>query len=333
MIDFTRCLIWGEGHRASQLHDSTGYFPSMQSDRAGGAYKMRSDTRHLIEGRGDPWKARLTTWLINQRERGVEVPMITGEIVDLIDRQRPLPVYERAERLLRFIAKQVARSGKGTVGTRVKVEASSPIVPAAYAWSESIEWDEIAYFMRYLESKGWYDRLEDPTPLREAIRFTGSVTVEGHSRIEEQETNVDSSQAFVATWFDDSMDEVYKKGIAPAIEAAGYEPYWIKEDRRNDERIDDKIIAEIKRSRFLVADLTHGKCGGVRGSVYYEAGFAQGFSIPVIFTCREDLEDKLAFDTRQYPHILWSETGELCEALKDTIEARVGRGPGKGQSN
>ena len=30
-------------------------------------------------------------------------------------------------------------------------------------------------------------------------------------------------QGFVAMWFDESMDEVYERGIKPAIEAAGYE--------------------------------------------------------------------------------------------------------------
>ena len=36
-------------------------------------------------------------------------------------------------------------------------------------------------------------------------------------------------------------------------------------------KIDDEIIAEIRRARFVVADFTHGDTGG-RGSVYYEAG-------------------------------------------------------------
>ena len=53
--------------------------------------------------------------------------------------------------------------------------------------------------------------------------------------------------------------------------------------------IDDEIIAEIRRSWFVVADFT---CGTVphegkevaipRGGVYYEAGFAQGLNVPLI---------------------------------------------------
>ena len=94
-------------------------------------------------------------------------------------------------------------------------------------------------------------------------------------------------------WFDKSMDGLYERGIAPAIEATGYNPLRI--DRKDFlGKIDDEIIAEIRHSRFVVADFSHGK-DGVRGSVYYEAGFAHGLGIPVIYLCRKGSD--LAFDT------------------------------------
>ena len=86
------------------------------------------------------------------------------------------------------------------------------------------------------------------------------VTVSGHVRIAEAETNVDSSQAFVAMWFDDSMERVYDEGIAPAIKDCGFKPKRIDRDPAVD-KIDDAIISQIKKSRFLVADFTHGKKG------------------------------------------------------------------------
>ena len=36
-----------------------------------------------------------------------------------------------------------------------------------------------------------------------------------------------------------------------------------------------------------------------------------GLGLRVIYTCHKDKLDKLAFDTRQYNHILW-ETPETC---------------------
>lgn len=47
--------------------------------------------------------------------------------------------------------------------------------------------------------------------------------------------------------------------------------------------INDEIIAQIRRSRFMVCDLT-----GYRGGVYFEAGFAYGLGLDVIYTCRDD---------------------------------------------
>ena len=89
-------------------------------------------------------------------------------------------------------------------------------------------------------------------------------------------------------------------------------------------KIDDEIIAEIRRSRFLVADFTQGQ-DGARGGVYFEAGFAFGLGIPVIYTCRKDMIEKLAFDTRQYNHIFWECNEDLRRSLGNRIAATIGR--------
>ena len=126
-------------------------------------------------------------------------------------------------------------------------------------------------------------------------------------------------------WFDDSMNDVLKNGIEPAIEDAGYKPVRI--DRKEHiNKIEDEIIAELRRSRFVVADFTHGD-DGARGGVYYEAGFAHGLDLPVIFTCREDAVDTLHFDTEHYNHIVWITPEELREKLKNRILAVIGEGP------
>jgi len=126
-------------------------------------------------------------------------------------------------------------------------------------------------------------------------------------------------------WFDESMKAAYEEGIEPAILEAGYEPLRI--DRKEHiNRIDDEIIAGIRRSRFLVADFTQGE-PGARGGVYYEAGFAHGLNIPVIFTCRSDVIAKVHFDTRQYNHIAWESPADLQQRLTQRISATIGDGP------
>ena len=77
-------------------------------------------------------------------------------------------------------------------------------------------------------------------------------------------------------WFDPTMREIYDQAIQPAITDAGYESLRI--DRHEHvNRIDDEIIGQIKRSRFMVADFT-----GQRHGVYFEAGLMLGLDRPVI---------------------------------------------------
>ena len=152
------------------------------------------------------------------------------------------------------------------------------------------------------------------------------LTVAGYERLAALAASyTPSTQAFVAMWFDPSTQDAWEDGIRPGIAAAGYIPLRI-DQKEHANKICDEIIAEIRKSRFVVADFTHGK-GGARGGVYYEAGFAHGLDIPVIFTCRSDAFDELHFDTRQYNHIGWETPQELCERLTKRICAVVGEGP------
>ena len=144
------------------------------------------------------------------------------------------------------------------------------------------------------------------------------VTANGWSRIDElQTTNSDSNQAFVAMWFAPEMQEYYTSGIHPAIEGTGFKPLRIDRKEHNN-KICDEIIFEIKRSRFLVADFT-----GERGGVYFEAGYAHGLGIPVIWIVHESEIDKVHFDTRQYNHITYNSSEDLKEKLMNRVKATI----------
>ena len=218
----------------------------------------------------------------------------------------------------------------------------------ALAWSESINIEELGHITNYLAERGLIQK-------GETIRnsqgyelwhtdglYSCVVEVAGYSLIEQSATNPDSSQCFVAMWFDDSMNEVYRNGIEPAIRAAGFSPFRIDQEDFVG-KIDDRIIAEIRRSRFVVADFTHKKADirdgvcheteeghrrlGARGGVYYEAGFAEGIGLDVIPTCRSDMIEDVHFDTRQLNHIVWSDVDELRERLENRILRVIGEGP------
>lgn len=124
-------------------------------------------------------------------------------------------------------------------------------------------------------------------------------------------------RCFVAMWFDASLDETYSSGFVRAIEACGFKPYRVKEDPTN-KAITDRILSEIRRAHFVVADFT-----GQRQSVYYEAGFAHGLGREVIGCCKEGHTKDLAFDTRHLGHIVWKDAGDLQTKLADSIRANI----------
>jgi hypothetical protein len=124
--------------------------------------------------------------------------------------------------------------------------------------------------------------------------------------------------AFVAMSFDTSLNDAYDLGIRPAIEACGFTALRVDRAQYND-KIDDRIVADLRRSRFVVADVTMHRQG-----VYFEAGFGLGRGLDVIYTCRADDIGNAHFDTRQYNHIVWSTVEQLRERLRDRIEATVG---------
>ena len=104
----------------------------------------------------------------------------------------------------------------------------------------------------------------------------------------------------------------------PALLACGYTPLRVDSVQHNG-KIDDRIIAEIRKSGPLVADFT-----GHRGGVYFEAGFGLGLRHPGDFEmCRDDDIGHAHFDTRQYNHITWTTPADLEEKLRARIEATL----------
>jgi len=128
-------------------------------------------------------------------------------------------------------------------------------------------------------------------------------------------------KAFVAMWFHGDLKSVYQEGIEPAIEKTGYSPIRLDLEEYSSSII-DRILSEIKESRFIVADFT-----GHRNGVYFEAGFAKGLGLDVIWTCRKDQMDHLHFDLKGFNVIDWHNEKDLEERLINRIRAVVGYGP------
>ena len=324
MNENTACPIWGTpATEYPRQRDGR----EVDSPRAGGRCFISRRAEITLGSRDASLKARLTTWLIDQRRLGVDCPEVNGYTVTDSEKRRPLPIRERADRFLRYLANRERYPGGGFPelsyeNHRKDFDLALSQLESAVNPSE-IEGQrrELGFFGGYLEEQGWIESYE----WRGSSKNT-RVTVAGHVRLAELETtHTPSSRAFVAMWFDDSMNEVWDHGIAPAVWDAGYEPVRV-DKKEHVNKICDEIVAEIRRARFVVADFTQGRTGA-RGGVYYEAGFAKGLGIPVIFSCRKDKLKKVHFDTRQYNHIVWETPGELRVQLANRIAAVLGDGP------
>ena len=311
--DRDQCLIWGFVV-SSVDRDCDGTHTVRDSVRADGDYRVSGDAIEAVAALDDGARARLTSRLVEARQQGTTLPVVDRRLVDNVCTTAATSVHERAMHLLQLLAARTT-----LIGQRVDI---MPQDPRSLAWSESIEGEEVSYLLSgagYLHERTWIKRdLSGPY-------WSCRVTVNGYSYLEEYRNAPEPSQAFVAMWFDSSMNQAYTEGIRPAIKNTGYEPMRI-DDTEHINKIDDEVIREIRRSRFMVADFTSGNTGA-RGSVYYEAGFAHGLGIPVIPTCRTDQLDKIHFDTRQYAHIPWSDPKELRKRLAARIGAVIGEGP------
>lgn len=125
-----------------------------------------------------------------------------------------------------------------------------------------------------------------------------------------------SKTAFVAMSFVKELMPA-RESIIRAIEKAGFTAMVIDTKEHNNQ-IMPEILLEIRKSRFVVADLTKQRNG-----VYYEAGYAEGLNIPVIAMCRDDDFDNVHFDLKQKNTIRWENPQDIFDKLVKRIEATL----------
>lgn len=119
-------------------------------------------------------------------------------------------------------------------------------------------------------------------------------------------------------------DRIYDDHILPTLRAAGIKAVFMGRLEHNDD-INKRIIEEIEKCDFAIADLTYA-----RPSVYFEAGLAER-KVPVIYTCCRDHlhpqpDDKFGnlkvhFDLVTRNIISWSDPGDRTLARR--LERRV----------
>ena len=272
-----------------------------------GPYEITGTAEINLENNSDNY--RLSGWIREHQEFKREPPKITTYLLDNV--LKNLPDYKVSEKQILFLRAIERRTDYP--GAVVKMyKEDYPL-----AWTKNYE--ELKFILNSLRDRGFIYIYTEENRLNKGLIET-KILSRGWDYLDEHSSQpAFTDRAFVAMSFDKKLDTVWENGIKPAVEKAGYKPHRVDKEPHID-RIDAKIIADIKDSKFVIADVTQQKQG-----VYFEAGFALGLKIPVIWCARKDEEKELHFDTKQYNHIFWESPEDLQEQLYNVICAVIGK--------
>lgn len=257
-------------------------------------------------------RSKLSAWLRHRSNNYPPEFEITAESLATLVRSFPsYSVLDKQHLLLGALA-QSSRSP----GDRVPIRAELDY-PLAWASGPA----EFLFYIQTLSERKLI-RHHPAVGMSDALTQEAvTVTPDGWALLDERQAGaVAGNQAFVAMSFSTELLPAWEAGIRPALERAHYQPYRTDAQPHID-RIDNKIVSEIRSSRLVVADVTQQRPG-----VYFEAGFAIGLNIPVFWCVREDEVDKVHFDTRQYNHIVWKSPSDFAEQLYYFVTAILGTG-------
>lgn len=275
-----------------------------------GKYMITGTAKSVAERKD--LEAKLSAWIRDRTEAGTEQPEINSNTLTEIE--KILPDYNASQKQL-LLLRSIERKTKFP-GQKVDVVTNFDY-PLAWAANE----EELVYYLRALIERGLISRVGGPSDLSDSWAFQVQITPTGWTFLDEHsKPSVFSNQAFVAMSFAQELKPIWENAIGPAIQKAGFKPFRVDAEPHID-RIDRKIITEIKNSRFIVADVTHQRAG-----VYFEAGYALGLGLPVIWLVRDDDLKNVHFDTRQYNHIVWDSEDHLAEQLYFFIISLIGKG-------
>jgi len=244
-----------------------------------------------------------------ERKGGRNPVVLTFERLKQIAKQySPLDPLEKMDYALIYIDKS-----SRFVGDKISIDYG-----ITYPRFHCFEPGELRAIFTMLYQEGFIQAPDRVNPQNDL-----AITAKGYQRLREiKKPGGDSRQCFVAMWFKPELNGAYEEAIKPAIEfiedgedSPRFEAVKIDNvEHVND--INDEIIAQIRRSKFMVCDLT-----GYRGGVYFEAGFAYGLGLDVIYTCRKDWtkEGILTDSAGQEVSILYDLSGNEIEIKKEGV--------------
>ncbi len=296
-----------------------------------GSFRLTDMAAALLPGKLNTGReVALASWFLRQNEGFI----ISLETISFLENVHPLSVAKRGIELLFVLALMFPDPGNFIPHTLLQVNpiflrtrnvprndiysggnmTSKLLDPLKLlAISASQNEQELNWLVQvYLQELGYLRQKTDGY----------EIPIDGWKAIEASDSlNKQSKIGFIAMPFAEEFDALYANALHPGIYNAGYQPVRIDNVQHNN-RIDDEIIANIRKSRFIVADLSMN-----RGGIYFEAGYALGMGLPVIWTVKHSALKDVHFDNRQYNFLTWDDSNysELSKRITDRIEATIGR--------
>ena len=351
-----KCIIWGTPLKCVDYHlqdqeqqpsvcntDAEGKKYRVRNPRAGGKYiinyrltkipfTIQDPTTQEIREMNPEEKVKLSGYIAKENLKG-NTPDFDKliEDVDWLANLPPIPDQDSRENLLlKELINLSPNIGDSISLQNVDVQMMDNPTPWLFALSYCSTASE---FHELLES------LQESRDIKITRDYAGGqrdvkVTKAGRKRIKKinnKTPNTNSNTAFIAMWMDSSMNYV-KESIKTAIKNAGYKPVRI-DDKIHTNKIDDEILIEIQKAKFVVCDITAEDKNKPRASVFFEAGYAKGKNIPVIWSCNKTMREMQTnvFDTRQYHFVFWDKDrmSEFEKELQKQIEdnEKIGKSP------
>jgi hypothetical protein len=237
-------------------------------------------------------------------EQGEIVTLHTMNWKDFALAHKSTPFSRKVQKALELVA---SRCEPGT-RAQLHIHADAPLVDANSD-------HQFQYLLHHLAESGY---LVWPGTVQQGS-FLCQLTPKAWQERESNTVGGIPGKCFVAMSFNDSLKDAYQSGIFLSVKSdCKMDPVRLDFVQHN-EKICDKIVAEIRTCQFVVADVTLAS-----QNVYFEAGFAMALSRPVIWTCDDATFDQdVRFDTRQYPYIRWKTPADLRSQLTDRIKATI----------
>ncbi|REL37682.1 hypothetical protein DYD21_07815 [Rhodohalobacter sp. SW132] len=298
MTDYSNCIFCKDTADFNGINANEKF--EVNCERCG-IYKIYNSAIALLQEKELSQPHLISAFIREKTEKGIKLELDINEIEDLDDKYFEHDPFEIFDKIMLFFYRRCEK-----IIEKIEIDHNKDY-PIAYAENST----EFIDYLRKLSDLGYI--------FSQGAAFNNFIiTLEGWKYIQElRKRKPENNQAFVAMWFSEEMNNAWENGFHKALDDLNLNPFRIDMLEHND-KICDEIIAQINRSNLLVADFTDN-----RGGVYFEAGYALGLGIPVIWTCREDYIDKTHFDTRQYNHIVWETPEDLHKKLTNRILATI----------